>query len=167
MQPSPPARLTIGKVIGVFGVRGEVKVRIETDFPERFATLTRVYLDDAEHTAESSRIHKGMALLKLAGVDDPEHAAELIGCQVDVALADAVPLKEGQYFFYQIIGLQAMTADGEALGEVTEVLRTGSNDVYVVKGEQGELLIPAIDSVVKQIDVARGRIVVELMEGMR
>ena len=163
-----PERLTIGRVSGVFGVGGELKVHIESDFPERFEALRRVFLCGDEHMTEGARLHRGIALLKLQGIDDANAAAELVGCDVEVALADAVPLQPGKYFIFQIEGLQVETTDGERLGTLSEVLQTGGNDVYVVRRpDGGELLVPAIKQVVKQIDLERGTMQVGLMEGLR
>lgn len=163
-----PERLIIGTVVGVFGVRGELKVQIETDFPERFKSLQRVFICDAEYEVERGRLYKGMALLKLKGVDDANRALELDDCSVGVALADAVRLEEGQYFLYQIEGLQVETLDGESLGTISEILQTGANDVYVVATPDGkELLLPAIKQVIKRIDIEHGKLIVELMEGLR
>jgi len=163
-----PERLIIGRVAGVFGVRGELKIQIETDFPERFKLLKRVFVCDEEHTAEQSRLHDQMALLKLQGIDSAAAAARLNGCDVAVAIEDAVALEPGRYYIYEIEGLQVETTDGEALGVVSEVLQTGANDVYVVRSAEGkEILLPAIKQVVKRIDVPNGKMLVELMEGLR
>jgi 16S rRNA processing protein RimM len=163
-----PERLIIGKIVGVFGVRGELKVQIESDFPERFKSLERVFICDAEYNVEHGRLYKGMALLKLKGVDDATRALELDDCWVEVTLADAVQLRPDQYFLYQIEGLQVETLDGEVLGTVSEILQTGANDVYVVGTPNGkELLLPALKQVIKQIDLEGGRMIVELMEGLR
>ncbi|MBI1800257.1 MAG: 16S rRNA processing protein RimM [Chloroflexi bacterium] len=163
-----PERLLIGYVIGVFGVRGELKIQIESDFPERFNTLKRVFACGREYAVERSRLHKGLAILKLEGLDDATAAGALDECPVEVALAEAVPLGPAQYFYYQVIGLQVETVGGERLGAVTDILQTGANDVYVVTTARGdEILLPAIAQVVKAIDVEQGRMVVELMDGMR
>lgn len=152
----------------MFGLRGELKVHIESDFPERFETLRRVFVGGEEHTAEAARLHQGMALLKLHGVDDATAASQFGRCAVEVALEDAVPLDEGKYFIYQIEGLQVETTDGEALGTLGEVLQTGGNDVYIVNTPAGgELLLPAIKQVVKQIDLENGKLVVQLLDGLR
>jgi 16S rRNA processing protein RimM len=163
-----PERLLIGRVGGVFGVRGELKVEIETDFPERFKGLKRVFVCGSEYEAEGSRLHAGRVLLKLKGIDDPNAAAELDRCEVEVAYADRVQLPPGQYFIHEIEGLRAETVDGELLGTVSEVLQTGANDVYIIATpDGGELLLPAIPQVIKEVDLAGGRLLVVLMEGLR
>jgi 16S rRNA processing protein RimM len=163
-----PERLIIGQIVGVFGVRGELKVQIETDFPERFKTLKRVFIDAEEWEVEQGRLHNELALIKLKGIDTPERAQALGHQVIEVALGDAALLPTGKYFWYQIIGLRVETTNSEALGNVTEVLRTGANDVYVVTASEGkEILLPAIPQVVKHIDVEHGKMIVELMEGLR
>jgi 16S rRNA processing protein RimM len=163
-----PERLIIGQVNGVFGVRGELKVEIETDFPERFKDLKRVFVCGREYEAERARLHRRHALLKLKGIDDATTALALDRCEVEVALEDRVKLPEGKYFIYQIEGLRVETMDGEHLGKVSEVLQTGANDVYVVTTPDGdELLLPAIPSVIQEVDLAGGRLRVMLIEGLR
>jgi 16S rRNA processing protein RimM len=167
--------LAIGRVAGVHGLRGELKVDILTDDPHRFGLLERVLvgLEDEEPVSwplEGYRLHKGRALLKLGKCDDRATAETLRGQLVRVPLEEALPLEEGQYFEHQIIGLEAWTADGEHLGSVVEVIFTGANEVYVIRSagpRRRELLIPAIEEVVLEVDLEGGRLVVELIEGLR
>jgi len=105
-------------------------------------------------------------LLKLGGCDDRNAAEGLRGLLVQVPVDDAVPLEEGEYYHFQIVGLRVETDAGELLGRVVEVLETGANDVYVVRGPRGEVLLPAVESVVDVLDPAAGRMVVHLLPGM-
>lgn len=163
-----PERLLIGRVAGAFGVHGELKVLIETDFPERFSCLKRVFVGGAEYEAESARLHHGVALLKLRGIDDANRALKFQKDDVEVALEDAVVLPAGRYFVYQIEGLRVETVSGEALGVIGAVWQTGANDVYqVISPGKKELLLPAIPQVIKSIDLDGGLMVVELLEGLR
>ena len=165
---SEPRYLVVGRIIAPWGVRGEVKVTIETDFPERFERLKRVYLGEkaTSFVLEGSRLHKGHALLKLGGCDDRDAAEKLRGQLVQIPIEEAMPLGEDEYYIYQVVGLDVWTTEGEHLGRVSEVLFTGANDVYVVQGEKGEILIPAVEDVVLEVDPAGGRLTVELMEGL-
>lgn len=168
---SPPRRtryLTIARITSPRGTQGEVRAEILTDFPKRFALLKQVYLGDSftPYKVQRARLHKGMVLLKLEGCDGTGAAEKLRGQQVQVPVEEAVPLPDGHYYWYQIIGLEVWTTQQRFLGSIKEVLRTGSNDVYVVAGEGRDFLIPAIQEVVKTIDLEHGRMVIEPMEDM-
>jgi 16S rRNA processing protein RimM len=165
---SEPRYLVVGKIVAPWGVRGEVKMTIQTGFPERFKRLKKVYLgENATSSAlEGSRLHKGHALLKLVGCDDRDAAEKLRGQLVQIPIEEAMPLGEDEYYVYQIVGLDVWTTEGEHLGRVSEVLFTKANEVYVVQGEKGEVLIPAVEDVVLEVDLVSGRLIVELMEGL-
>lgn len=170
-----PRFLAIGRVAGVHGLRGELKVDILTDDPHRFGLLERVYVglegeEPVPWLLEGYRLHKGRVLLKLGNCDDRTTAETLRRQLVQVPLEEAISLEEGQYFEHQIVDLEVWTAGGEHLGQVKEVVYTGANEVYVIRstvpGER-ELLIPAIEEVVLEVDLEGGRLVVELIEGLR
>jgi 16S rRNA processing protein RimM len=167
MRPQPEY-LIIGEVLAPWGVAGEAKVEIITDFPERFASLEQVYLGDelTPYKLERSRLYRQFVLLKFAGVDSPEAVKKLAGAAVRIPLAQAVALQPGEYYEHQIIGLEVVTEEGQSLGRVSEVLYTGGNEVYVVQGGEREVLIPAIKSVVSEISLEKGRITIRLMEGL-
>ncbi len=169
-MPQSPKYLIIGRVLKPWGVHGEMKIAILTEFPERFASLRQVLLgeDAKSFSVDSARLLGGgtAALLKFKGIDSPEDAEPLRDLLVQVPVEDAVKLPKGKLYLYQLIGLRVTTTDGQALGEIAEVLDTGANDVYVVKDGAREILIPAIEDVVKEIDLERGEVVVQLMEGL-
>ncbi|MFQ5886205.1 MAG: ribosome maturation factor RimM [Anaerolineae bacterium] len=161
-----PRYLVVGKVVAPWGTRGELKVAILTDFPDRFRDLKRVYLGDEPWTLEGHRRHGRWVILKLEGCADRNSAEKLRGELVQIPLEEAIPLSEDEYYIYQIVGLEVWTSEGEHLGRVSEVLFTGANEVYVVEGERGEILVPAIEDVVKEVDLEGGRLIVEPLEGM-
>jgi 16S rRNA processing protein RimM len=168
-----PRYLTVGQVVGAHGISGELKVKILTDDPHRFRLLDRVYvgLEEQEPVPRplaGYRLHKGFALLKLGGCDDRATAQSLRGNLIQVPLEEAIPLEEGEYFEYQILGLDVWTPSGEHLGQLVEILYTGANDVYVVQraASGSEILIPAIEDVILEIDLEAGRLVVEPPEGL-
>jgi 16S rRNA processing protein RimM len=168
-RQSEPGYLAVGRIVRPWGVRGELKVKILTEDPARFERLETVYvgLRFVPYRLERARLHHGAVLLKLAGCDDRNAAEALRGLLVQIAMEDALPLEEGDYWFHQILGLEVWTSEGDLLGVVQEVLETGANDVYVVRGRGGrERLIPALKSVVLDIDLASGRMSVELPEGL-
>lgn len=163
-----PTHLIVGRVRAPFGYRGEVRIQILTDFPERFAELQEIWVGPElrPYHVESARLQQGGAILKLEGIDDPEHAGELRGELLYVPLSEAMPLGEDQYYHYQILGLDVYTVDGRRLGRIEEILETGSNDVYVVQEQGREVLIPAVKDVVQQVDLEQHRLVVSLPPGL-
>jgi 16S rRNA processing protein RimM len=152
------------------GLRGEVSVTLLTDFPERFETTEWVYLGNefeaTPYRLEKYRWHKQNVLLTLAGVTDRNEAETLKGQFVQVPIEEAVPLPDGSYYLYQLIGLRVESTEGEFLGAITEVMETGANNVYVVRQEDREILLPAIPDVIKSIDITQGIMVVQVIEGL-
>lgn len=242
MTRSPDDWMCIGIITSAHGVHGEVRVRPETDFPERFEEAESLTLllpqpwpppppgmgvsstsaapagpparrgrgpargkrtgpippptakgakaaspapDNAAQAPETpvepppppprratrvfeveeARGHKGGFLIKFAGIDDRERAETLRGVHVVVRRADLKPLPERTWYVYELEGLQVYTEEGEHLGVLEEVLFTGGNDVYVVKGAR-EILLPAIRQVIREVDLAAGRMVVHLLDGL-
>lgn len=165
-----PSFLVVGIVGKPHGIRGEVRVIPETDQPERFTWLKVVYVGKEAPqpvAVESARIHHNVVLLKLAGYDDRDAAENLRGQWLQVPEAEAIPLEEGEYFLYQIEGLAVVTDEGEELGRLVEVIETGANNVFVIEGDQGQILLPDIDEVILDIDFEIGQITVHLLPGLR
>ncbi len=161
-----PQFLIVGRIIAPRGVKGEVKVEVMTDFPERFSPSEEIYIEGCPVSIEGVRWHNGKMTIKLEHVDTIENAEKMRGRFLEIPLSRAHPLPQGDYYQFQVVGLEVWTSHGEFLGKIEGILPTGSNDVYVVHGHHGELLIPAIEDVVKMIDPDRGRVVVELIDGI-
>ncbi|HET7036167.1 MAG TPA: ribosome maturation factor RimM [Thermomicrobiaceae bacterium] len=163
-QAAPGAdRLSIGVIVGTQGLQGQVKMQIWSHFPERIPELTEIYLDDeaSPRRLERAQVSGGIAVLKVQGIDDRNAAEELRGTVVRIPASDAAPLAEDEYFHFQLIGLPVFDEAGTPLGELAEILETGANDVYIVRDRQGrDLLLPALKSVVLDIDLERRRITV-------
>ncbi len=159
----PKTAVTVGRIVAAHGIRGEVKVESTTDFPERFEPGSELWLRGRPVTVESSRASGKALYVKLAGVETRNEAEALRSAELK---RPQQALEEGLFYRHDVIGLQARTAAGEILGRVADVLTTGSADVYVVRGRKGELLLPATDDVVLEIDIAKRRMVVELVEGL-
>jgi 16S rRNA processing protein RimM len=158
-----PWSLVIGRVTAPFGTKGEVRVRPETDFPERFGELEEVCLElhgGEERVARvlKARVTPKGVLLSLEGYEDRDRAGALRGAWLKVRPSMAVPLPEGAYYVHQVLGLRAATEEGRDLGEIVEVIRSGANDVYVTPSA----MIPATREVVRKIDLEGGRMVVSL-----
>lgn len=165
--------VTVGTINGTFGVRGELRVAPESDHPHRLQTLAQmqvfVHKNGVREPYRVLSVEQQRALwhIRLEGVQTREQAQALIGGELQIPKTKVLPLPEGQYYIFQIIGLQVETEAGEVLGRVAEVLQPGANDVYVVHGKDGqELLIPAIKQVVLNIDLANGRLVIRPLPGL-
>ena len=163
-----PHYLAIARVLRPWGVHGELKLEVLTDFPEQLGRLKRVYLgpEAIPHRVTRFRWHRDELLLLLADVRDRDAAEALRGQLVQIARQEAVPLEPGQFYEHQIVGLNVVTAEGEPLGQVVEVIATGANDVYVVRGPRGEVLLPARVEVVRAIDLDTGTMTVTLLPGL-
>lgn len=162
-----PETVVVGVITGAWGHRGEVRVRPMTDNPRRFARGDRLLAAGSFIRVDGRRWHRGMALLKLRGVETREDAERFAGVELQVPVDAAPPLPDDSYYHFQILDMEVWTASGELLGVVQDILETGSNDVYVVRRGETEVLVPAIGDVVRQVDVDGGRITVELPDGLR
>ena len=167
----PEGYIAVGMITSAHGLRGEVKVELHTDFPERFAPDVVVYLGEELNkvTIGSARPHQGQMLLTFHGIDDRAKADALRNIWVFIPEEEAVDLEEDTYFVHDIIGLSVQTTSGTLLGTVGQVLFTGANDVYVVETPdepRREILLPAIADVIKQVDLENGILTVELLPGL-
>jgi 16S rRNA processing protein RimM len=163
--------ITIGKAVKPFGLKGEMKIEPMTDFPERFKDLRRVSLvspTGKELAAEvkSVRYAGGKPYLLFSGFDSPEKAKTLNGWFVKVPREEAMPLPEGRYYQFELIGMEIFSEAGDKLGVLTDIFETGSNDVYVMKRGREEVYIPATREVIKKIDTAAKRMVIHLLSGL-
>jgi len=171
-----PAMVTIGRVLGAHGVRGEIKILPLTDFPQRFLGMTRleVYRPAgrliATLTVKSLRFHeaKGLFLVETGEVVDRDGAEALKSAVVMVKASERVPLPEGSFWVEDVIGLRVVSADkGEEIGKVEAVLPTGAHDVYSVRTPQGKVrMIPAVREVVLRILPEEGIMEVRPLEGL-
>ena len=160
----------IGKVVALFGLHGELKVRLLTDIPDRFAQLEVVYLgpDYIRYRIDATRPHKGeLIVLKLLGIDDANSAEMLRNLDISIPLSELAQLPPDSYYQHDIIGLCVYTVDDRELGKIVDIMVTGGNDVYVIKTAEGrQALIPAIKQVIKQIDLIRHTMHIDLMPGL-
>ncbi len=163
--------LSIGQIVNIHGVRGEVKVYPLTDDLERFKRLKEVYIEKKtglqSYKVLSAKQLKNTVVLKLEGVDTVEEAQRLRELYLKIERSNAVKLPKNSYFICDLIGLKVFDIENNLLGSLQDVIQTGSNDVYIVKPDKGkDILIPAIKSVVKSIDLGEQKIIVELPEGL-
>ena len=169
VDPNDLEYLVIGQITKPHGVRGEVRVMPHTDLPERFTWLEAVFVGDTNGepvAVEHARLHKTMVLLKLAGVNGRDAAEALRDKLLYVSELEAIPLDEDEYFLFELEGMEVVTDDGRILGTLIEVLETKANNVFVVRGENGEVLLPDTEEVIQEIDFENGRIHVNLLPGL-
>ena len=152
--------LMIGEITKPQGVRGEVKVRPCTCDPERFEGLERVYIEKdggyAPLDITVNRLGADAVFMNVAGVTDRDMAGKLRGTRLYIDRAHAVALDADTNFLADLYGLRGVADDGRDLGKLADVLQPGGNDVYVFKGPLGEVLVPALKSVVLDVDLEKG-----------
>lgn len=165
---STEALLAIARIVAPHGIRGEIRATLLTDFPGRFKHTTEVWLGNPPTPARvrRARLSGRQVVLQLEGVETRDQAEALRRQLVQVPESQAVSLPEGEYFWHQIIGLEVRDRIDVCLGRVAEVIETGSNHVYVIRGEHGEWLLPATREVIEKIDLDSGVIRVQLLPGM-
>lgn len=164
--------LQVGVITTCHGVRGEVKVFPTTDDAMRFKKLKKVLLDDGRQQKEleitSVKFAKNLVILKFKGLDNRNDVEAYRNAKLLVTRDQAVKLKENEYFIADLIGLSVISDEGEELGELSDVLSTGANDVYVVEKENTkDLLIPAIRECIKNVDLEQRVMTVHLLPGLR
>ncbi len=169
----PDGYIIVGQILGPHANRGEVKIESHTDFPERFDAGESLLLGAKLEPVEiaSSRPHKSHILVMLEGVNDRDAAEKLRGTWLFLAEEDAAELDEDTFWIHDLIGLTVQTGEGRQLGKVTDVLATGANDVYVIAPAEGvnkgkEILLPAILQVIREVNVADGTMIVDLLPGL-
>ena len=172
MEEAVEDLLQVGVITSTHGIRGEVKVFPTTDDAGRFKKLKQVILDSGKEKMDlviaGVNFFKNMVILKFQGIDDINEVQKYCKMGLFVTRENAVKLKKDEYFIADLIGLSVISDEEEDLGMIKDVLQTGANDVYVVTmPDGGELLIPAIRQCIKEVDIAGGRVVVHLLEGLR
>ena len=167
--PTKNSFIAVGRITGPIGIRGELKVEVLTDFPQRFETGNKLFLAEEPVTVQRVRVSGRDRLIVLLEEVQSRTDAEAIprGVTLDIREEDVIPLPDGAFYRFQLIGLQAVTdPDGDAIGAVEDVLETGVNDVLIVRSPgRPETLIPNTPEIVT-VDMAGGRILVQPVEGL-
>ncbi|HRK23221.1 MAG TPA: ribosome maturation factor RimM [Fimbriimonadaceae bacterium] len=159
---SDSERVPVGRIVGAFGIRGQVKVEPLTDFLERFDKGAVLYLDGEPLRITGSQIHKGRILLSFKEVPDANAAEKLQWKTLEADPIEDLELEEDEFLTEDLIGLLVLTEDGRPLGKVDNVLPYPAQDILVVD----RLMIPAVKEFVRSVDLEKGQIVVRLLEGM-
>ncbi len=160
--------LEAGKIVTTHGIRGEVKVMPYTDTPELLCEFDRLFIGKAhdEINVVRARVFKSTVIMKLEGIDTPE-AAEKLRNKLLYMHRDDLELDDDTYFIQDLIGLEVSDADsGKVYGKIADVMQTGANDVYVIKGDEREYLVPAIADVVVFTDIDGGTMTIRPLEGL-
>ncbi len=167
--------ISIAKIVGTHGLRGTCKIFCYGDGEDVFAAGRKIFLKNAagvlaSHDVDWVKPHARTLLLALEGITDRSQAESLVGCEIMIDKASLPRLAAGTYYWHELIGLAVVTIEGRPLGRLTAVMPTGSNDVYVVNSQEdgaaNEILIPALKSVIVEVDLAAGRMRVDLPEGL-
>ncbi len=163
--------IVLGVVIQAHGLKGTIRVRSFAESPQSFEAARKILLrpengPERWTEVEWTKPHPKGVLLKLNGIDTPEKAGLLKGAEIGVDRCDLPDLQEGEYFWADLIGLEVLTSAGQLLGRVVNMFETGANDVMVVQGARGEVLIPAVEAAVAEVDFEAGRIILAELAGL-
>jgi len=165
---TPDGYIAVGQVMGAFGPLGDLRVQAFSDRPDRFKAVQRIFVGQALTPARILRrgVHGIGLTLRLDTVTTRERARALFGEYLYLPDAESIKLQPGEYFIHQLIGLTVADEAGTEIGRLTEVIQTGSNDVYVVNGPKGEILLPVIPDVIKNVDLDGRSMTVHLLPGL-
>ena len=163
--------MLIGKIVGIHGIKGTNKLRsyaesLSVFLPGRSILVRDLRGREASYEIHWVKPHTGTPLVSFKGITDYGQAKTLIGAELFIPQSELPELDEDTYYWYDLIGIEVVTMTGEFLGRIESIIETGSNDVYVVKSNEKEVLIPALESVVLEIDLAHKRMQVDLPEGL-
>jgi len=166
-SPGEPVFLAVGRLRRPHGIQGEILMDVLTGFPERLLAGKTVLVGDSHEPLRlaSVRDHNRERIVRFSGINTPEEVGRLRNLLVFVKASELPELPEGEYYHHQLLGLSVVDESGKTLGELTDILETGANDVYVVKTQDGkELLLPAVDEVILAVELERGEIRVRLQD---
>ncbi len=164
--------IALGKIVRARGLKGEVQVYPYTNNPNNFLEYGDLFVGSLEKGFKAmtlkkvQRVDNKRVMAFFEGIGDRNQAEALIGCEIFVPREKLPALSEDEYYWNDLIGLLVITNKGEKVGRITDIFETGAHDVYVIKGEMGEVLVPAIDEVVSKIDLKKGLMVIDPVPGL-
>lgn len=162
--------VTIGEIVAPFGLKGELKVLLQTDFPQRFKKKLQVYLGfkHSPYIIESVRKYKNGLLVKFEAIDDATSAERFRNTLIQIPESEIMPLRKNQFYVHDMIGLQVKHVNGADLGLVTDIIGSAGNDILVIKEAQtgNEVMLPAIKEMVKKVDIAHKVLLVDPVPGI-
>jgi 16S rRNA processing protein RimM len=153
------SRMELGKIVNTVGLKGEIRVWPYIDY---FDKVKKVYINGKEHEIERTRNHKNVVIIKLKDINTIDEAESLKDMMIEMERKDAPSLPEGIYYINDLIGFEVYSDDGKFLGTLDDIFNTGANDIYQV----GDILLPAIKDVIKQIDTDNQKIIIHLIDGL-
>ena len=161
----------IGRVVKPHGVKGKIKVNILERISTDFFSIDEVFIEDSRGRVQTYEIMEATPqpprlILRLKGIETIEKVEPLIGKEILISKDSLPKLEEGEYYWFEILGMIVETEAGKRIGRVKEILPTGANDVYIIEGKRGEILLPATDEVIQRIDIKKGLIQVIRIEGL-
>ena len=161
----------IGEIIGAHGIKGTNKIRSYAESLSLFKPGNSILVRESSGQEKNREIkwvkpHTGTPLILFNGINDRSQAKALIGAKLYVPKEELAELEEDTHFWFDLIGMAVYTTEDKYLGQIESIIETGSNDVYVVQDHKKEVLIPALESVVLDIDTQKKRMLVELPEGL-
>jgi 16S rRNA processing protein RimM len=165
----PPEYLVVGRVVRPHGIRGALIVEPLSPMIRSIEPEAQILFGDPPEleTILQLRPHRDRYLITILGCSSRDQADRYRGLELRLPFESVEPLPDGEYYYWQILGLHVVTTDGQSLGEIAQILETGANDVYIVRNEQGqEQLIPAIEPVIKRIDLEKGILEIEIIPGL-
>jgi len=168
-KPGEPEFLIIGKLRKPHGIRGELTMEILTDFPERIKTGSEVFMGNNHKLLHIRNIrqHNQLLIIAFEEYHNPEEASECRNQFISILSTESPVLPSGEYYHHQLIGLKVYDEGGALLGEIEKILETGANDVFLIRLIKGdEILLPAIDSTIKKVDLEKDEIYVNILPGI-
>lgn len=164
--------LLIGRIVRSYGLKGDLLVKNFSGDLDAFKLSPYLFLSHkkdikvAYRPIKISRHDTHHMLLSLHGIENRDKAEDLVGCKIFISRAVLPELPDGEYYWHDLMGLAVISTDGKELGKIEEIMETGANDVYVARGEFGEALIPAIEDVIKEVNLEKGYMIVDLPPGL-
>lgn len=163
--------VAIGYIGKPYGIKGALSITLLTDYPEQFKTLKQIYVEHSAGHRELFEIvtattQKNKVILKLQGIDTRNQAEEMVGRYIVLPRELCRELPDDTYFIFDLIGITVRTDDGTVVGKIEDIMEMPANDVYVVRNEDREYLIPAIKEVVKKIDMESREMLITPLEGL-
>jgi 16S rRNA processing protein RimM len=160
----------IGVVTGARGLKGEIKVKPLTDYPDRFNHLKSIILYKSEphvtYDIQRVRFHKNLVILQLKGVETRTDAEKLAGFELLIRKEELIELENDEYFWFDLIGMEVSTTDNVIIGTIKKILDGPANDIYVIENDGTEHLIPAVKQVIVHVDIKNKKMVIDPMPGL-